>query len=120
MDIFKDLGKKIGSTAKTVGKKSEELVEVTKINLTIGNEEDKIKKLLVEIGSEVYAKQAEGEQFGDFIDEKCSQIKAIEQNIEELRSKVSKIKGQKACSECNTSIDEDVKFCPNCGNKLEE
>lgn len=120
MNIFNDLGKKLGQTAKSVGKKSEELVEVTKLNLAIGNEEDKIKKLLIEIGSEVYGKYSEGENYDGFIDEKCSQIKLIESNINELRSKVKKIKGHKTCSECNTDIFDDVKFCPNCGSKLEE
>lgn len=120
MDFFNDLGKKIGKTAKTVGKKSEELVEVTKLNLAIGNEEDKIKKMLIEIGSEVYGKFAEGEHFDQYIDEKCTQIKQVESNIQEIRNKVMKIKGHKTCPNCNTDIEDGVKFCPNCGSRTEE
>lgn len=120
MDFFNDLGKKIGKTAKTVGKKSEELVEVTKLNISIGNEEDKIKKMLIEIGSEIYGKYAEGEHFEQFIDEKCAQIKQVETNISELRSKIMKIKGQKTCPGCGKDIEDEVKFCPSCGSKTEE
>lgn len=120
MDFFNGLGKKIGKTAKTVSKKSEELVEVTKLNLTIGNEEDKIKKLLIEMGSEIYGRYAEGEKYDQYLDDKCAQIKQIESNINELKNKVKKIKGHKICSGCNSDIFDDVKYCPNCGNKLEE
>ncbi len=120
MDFFNDLGKKIGKTAKTVSKKSEGLVEVTKLNLSIGNEEDKIKKMLIEIGSEIYGKFAEGEHFDQYVDDKCTQIKQVESNILELRNKVMKIKGHKTCPGCNTDIEDEVKFCPNCGSKTEE
>lgn len=92
MDFFNNVGKKLGKTAKSVTKKSEELVEITKINLAIGNEEDKIKKLLSEIGGELYGRFASGESFDESLDNKCAQVKAIADNIETLREKVKNLK----------------------------
>lgn len=107
MDFFKDLGKNIGKTAKTVTKKSEELVEITKLNLSIGNEEDKVKKLLLELGSELYEKFSKGETFDEGLNSKCTQIKAIEDTIEAIKEKVKVLKGHNASPEaaedCNCS-----------------
>ncbi|MFZ5353824.1 MAG: hypothetical protein ACOZCL_14030 [Bacillota bacterium] len=117
MDFLSDIGKKITETAKTVTKKSENLVEITKLNLAIGGEEDKIKRIIVEIGSELYKNFSNGESYGDFFDVKCKEIKEIEENISKLREKALSLKGSKACTDCSSVIETDVKFCPNCGAK---
>ncbi len=117
MDFLSDIGKKITETAKTVTKKSESLVEITKLNLAIGNEEDKIKKAFLEIGSELYKNFQNGESYGDYFDTKCTEIKEMEENIAKLRERVLSLKGTKTCTGCNEVIDEDVKYCPNCGVK---
>jgi vacuolar-type H+-ATPase subunit I/STV1 len=106
MDFFNNLGKKIGNTAKSVTKKSEELVEATKVNMAIDKEEDKIKKLMLEIGLELYSKFTAGESFGDELDEKCAQIKAVEDNIADLRDKVKNLKAPKV-NEVNTEVEEE-------------
>ncbi len=115
MDFLNDIGRKITETAKTVTKKSENLVEITKINLSIGNEEDKIKRFFTEIGSELYKNFLDGESYGEYFDEKCLSIREIENNITALREKQLSIRGHKSCTECNVVIDDDVKYCPNCG-----
>jgi hypothetical protein len=93
MDFFNNVGKKLGNAAKTATKKSEELVEITKMNLSIGSEEDKTKKLFTEMGKELYARFANGEVFDESINAKCAQIKAVEDNIETLKEKVKSLKG---------------------------
>lgn len=113
MDFFNNVGKKLGSAAKTATKKSEELVEITKTNLAIGSEEDKIKKLFNEMGMELYGRFASGESFDESISGKCSQIKAVEDNVLVLKEKVKNLKGH------NNSPDISATGCnPNC-NKSE-
>jgi hypothetical protein len=111
MDFFKDLGKNLGKTAKTVTKKSEELVEITKLKLNIGNEEDKIKKLLVELGSDLYGRFAKGEVVDECFNAKCVQIKSIEDSIEALREKIRSLKGNnntEISTDCNINTSEEV------------
>lgn len=108
MDFFNNVGKKLGNAAKTATKKSEELVEITKINLNIGNEEDKTKKLFTEIGKELYCRFVNGECFNESINEKCSQIKAIDDNIEALRERVKNLKSH------NDSSDKVTDCCSEC------
>jgi hypothetical protein len=117
MDFFNNVGKKLGKTAKTVTKKSEELVEITKINLTIGNEEDKIKKLLSEMGSELYSRYVNGESFNEILDDKCTQVKAIEDNIVVLKDRVKNLKSHNADHESDTEIKDDVNYRLDNSNK---
>jgi len=105
--FFNNLGNKLGKTAQTVTKKSEDLVEIAKLNITIGNEEDKIKKLLLEMGSELYAKFDNGECFGESLNEKCTQVKAIYNSIASLKEKVNSVKGHNVESECCKDIKDE-------------
>lgn len=115
MDFFNNVGKKLGKTAKTVTKKSEDLVEITKINLTIGNEEDKIKKLLYEVGCELYSRFAKGESFDALLNDKCAQVKAVETNIESLKERVKSLKAPNNSPDSSTEIKEDEnKQLDNC------
>jgi len=120
MDLLNGLGRKITATAKTVTRKSEDIVEITKLNLAIGNEEDKIKRMLYEIGSELYRSYTNGKAFGDFYDGRCAEVKQIEENINTLKERVLLLKGSKICKTCSSVVDLEVNFCPNCGEKLEK
>jgi hypothetical protein len=120
MDLLNDIGRKITATAKTVTRKSEDIVEITKLNLTIGSEEDKIKRMLYEIGSEMYRSYTNGKALGEFYDSRCSEVKQIEDNIKALKERILLLKGNKICKACDSVVDLEVNFCPNCGEKLEK
>lgn len=120
MDLLNDIGKKITTTAKTVTKKSEDIVEITKLNLTIGNEEDKMKRMLYEIGSELYRSYINGKALEDSYDSKCTEVKQIEENIKALKERILLLKGSKVCKVCDSVVDLEVNYCPNCGEKLEK
>lgn len=110
MDFFNNVGKKLGSAAKTATRKSEELVEITKMNLSIGSEEDKIKKLFTEMGKDLYGRFASGESFDESINGKCTQIKTVEDNIETLKEKVKNLKGHNnspdSVTDCSSAYAE--------------
>lgn len=120
MDFLADIGKKITETAKTVSKKSEDIVEITKLNLAVGSEEDKIKRAFYEIGSDLYKHFQEGTEFGEFFNSKCLEIREMEDNLAKLKEKILKLKGSKECKECKAVVDIEVNFCPNCGAKVAE
>jgi rRNA maturation endonuclease Nob1 len=121
MDLVNNIGKKVTETAKALTKKSEDIVEITKLNLTIGNEEEKMKRLLFEIGSELYRSYTNGNVQGEELyDRKFSEIAEIENNIKALKEKILLLKGNKTCNNCSSVIGLEVNYCPNCGSKLEK
>jgi hypothetical protein len=84
----------LGKAAHAAAKKSEELVEVAKLNMNVNSEEDKIKKVLLQIGEAVYEKfKTDGtimQEFSDF----CEQIKAHEETIKSLKEKIIEAKSK--------------------------
>jgi uncharacterized coiled-coil DUF342 family protein len=92
MPVFDNLGKKIGNIAQSAAKKSGEMVEITKMNLSINKEEDSIKKLYAEIGEYCYERVENGAQFDDEIVSLCQQINSHKNNISSLKEKINEIK----------------------------
>jgi len=119
MSLFDNLGKKIGDAAQSAVKKSGELVEVTKLNLSISAEEGKIKELYEKIGEYIYNQYAEGKEMIPEVNEFCSQIKACKENISQLKSKIYELKGVKVCPKCGAESEKQAAFCSSCGEKLQ-
>ncbi|NSW89623.1 MAG: zinc-ribbon domain-containing protein [Firmicutes bacterium] len=120
MPLFDNLSKKVSEAAQAAAKKSTELVEITKLNMNISSEEDKIKKLYIKIGESIYAKFCSGLQIDpDFIND-CEEIKSHLEAIKGLKAKIMEIKNIKLCTSCGTEIDRNVMFCPKCGAKQEQ
>lgn len=119
MAFLENLGKKIGETAQAAAKKSNEIVETTKLNANINAEEDKIHKLYSQMGKTVFAKFSETGTTEEYLREACEQIIAHEENIKVLREKISELKGIKACISCGAEMERTQVFCSKCGAKNE-
>jgi len=119
MAFLNNITKKVTETAKAAAKKSGDIVEVTKLNMSIGTEEEKIEKIYLEIGKMVYDVYLKGEEIATPFKEQCEKIKEREQYIKELKNKLHELKGIKICSSCGEVLDINVNFCSNCGAKQE-
>jgi hypothetical protein len=119
MSVFENFTRKVTETAKAAAKKSSDLVEVTKLNMSIGSEEDKIEKVFKEIGKTVYESFARGENVDEMFTDKCKEISAYEENIKEMRNKVLELKNTKVCPNCREELDIEVAYCSKCGTKQE-
>jgi DNA-directed RNA polymerase subunit RPC12/RpoP len=119
MAFFENIGKKVGGAAQAAAKKSGELVEVTKLNVSIGTEEDKIEKLYAQMGKLIYEKYITTGTADEELVEICEQIKVHEDSIKALRSKIAEIKQVKSCSNCGAEMAKDQVFCAECGTKNE-
>jgi len=105
----------IKKAAKSIAMKTGDMVEVSKLNISISQEKDKINKLYTEIGREVYEQYKAGNDagFGD----KCAVIAEHERTIEELRMKIYTLKNIKKCYACGAEVGMDSAYCPQCGAK---
>jgi len=119
MAFLENLGKRVGEAAQAAAKKSSELVEITKLNVSINSEEDKIQKLYTQIGKTIFEKfKSEGSIDPD-VSESCQAIIGHEQNIKALKEKIAEIKGLKACINCGTEMEKNQIYCSKCGAKNE-
>lgn len=119
MSLFEDFTKKVSETARVVGKKSSDLVEVTRLGMSIGTEESKIQKTYTEMGKAIYESFSRGEPVAESFLEYCQKIKTFEETIDELKQRINTLKKVKYCPECAAELDQDICYCPWCGAKQE-
>lgn len=92
MSLFKNLGNKALNTAKVVGNKSQDMMEIGKLKLQISQAEGEIKKLKAEIGEVVYNAYANGlGSPSDQVVSLCESINAKYAEIEELKIKIQQV-----------------------------
>lgn len=95
MSFFKNLSEKAVSTAQAIGSKSQDMVEIGKIKLSISQIEGDIKKLKFEIGELVYDAHTKSQEIPtellnkiNFdITEKMTEIELLKVKIQEVNEK---------------------------------
>jgi hypothetical protein len=93
MSVLDDITKVVTETARTAARISSDVVEVTRLNVAINGEEDKIDKQFYVIGKKVYEKYLDkSDIIDDDIAESCSAVKDMERNIAEMKSKILSLK----------------------------
>jgi len=119
MEWFEQVKDTVIKTAGVAYEKSEKLVDIAKIKLSIANLESETDKLYKELGKQYY-KMENGTDTKDI----CAEIiKSINEKISEteaLKSQLNQVKNLKSCPKCNKSVSGDNAFCPFCGEKLDD
>jgi len=119
MSFWQGFSSKVKNIAQNVAKKSGDMVEVTKINLSISTEEENIKKLYTEIGKYCYEIYEKNVRFDNTINELCEKIKAHKNAIESLNEKINELKNVVKCQACGNVLPRDSVYCAKCGVKIE-
>ncbi len=119
MSLLNNVKEKISDTAKAAVKASRELSEISKINMAIKAEEDKIKSILLELGGAVYETYLEIKPSTIDLEAKCKEITQCHKNIEDLKAKILEVKNIVVCQECKSNIERGFVYCPKCGAKIE-
>lgn len=119
MSVFGNLTKKVSNTAKVAAKKSSDVIEVTKLNMHIGSEDDKIQKEYTQIGKLLYELYKNGEEVNETLRAHCETIKSHEENIKAMKQKMLVLKNLKICPGCDAELEAEIAFCPKCGTKQE-
>lgn len=92
MAFIDELAKRFGEVVKKVGEKSEQLVELGKVNYELFKEEDAIKRLYREIGEAVYEAYKQENKSLDAIYRLCKEIDEHKEKIEGLKKQVDSLK----------------------------
>jgi hypothetical protein len=118
MTMLENFREKVVGATRSAVKASSEFIEVTKINLTIKSEEDKVKEIMFEIGKIIYENYKEGKAVEGDLSVKCDNIVESEEKILELKKKIMDIKNLKNCEGCGSEIDTESSYCHKCGKKV--
>jgi hypothetical protein len=121
---------KIKAAAEAVGDKTNEMIEVTKLNGKVSAEHTAISDEKNQIGELIFGRFASGETFDPEITGLCEGIQAHLAAIEALQKEIAAVKAGMAkaapeapsgatCPACGAVNTPGVRFCGSCGGKLE-
>ena len=119
-DFFGNLSKTLKKTVDTVGKKTDEFVEIQKIRTRQHALEDQIEKNYQDIGQIIYNRYLNGEAFDENLAGICKDITDLEKEIAYCREDVANKRGRIVCPACGASVPKDAAFCMRCGAAMPE
>ena len=106
-----------GRIAKHLWGKTNDLVDKTKLSVSISDIEGKINDIYKEIGEKVYNSYEDGNEYADTINECCEKISDLKDEIYELRKELAKFKSGVQC-ECGQYNEKGATYCSKCGVNL--
>ena len=116
---FTNLTNMFKDTLESAGKKTGEVVEVSKMKLQIAQQRAELSKAYEKLGAMVYDMMKSDAQDSSAIDVCIDEIDFIFSKIAEAESKVNELKKVSICESCGAEVALDACFCSKCGAKIE-
>lgn len=118
MAVFEDVLSRAKSIAKTAGRKTEDLVELTKVHIQIGDLRREIAALYEGLGRLVYDARHTDEPVDELIDACVEELEEQQAALARLEERVMQNKNVVRCEACGAFNAHDAAFCNQCGKKL--
>ena len=120
MGFFDNLGKKASAAYDATAEKTSKIAKEAKLRMKINEDKSEINNIYKEIGKKVYENHVREEKVDleKELEEECTKIDVMSAEIESNLKQCLELKDKRKCEKCFAEIDKDVKFCPECGQKL--
>lgn len=119
MGVFEDAVIKAKSAADYAGKRTGEIVELSKLRISATEVEKKIAYEYAELGKMVYKAAKEHADCTEYVQEKAAVIDALFSEQAGLLNKISALRNLKKCPDCAYENAQDAVYCSKCGTKFE-
>jgi DNA repair exonuclease SbcCD ATPase subunit len=129
-----DIFGKLKSGAGKVAKEADRIAHVKRIEIDIGSLEKHVRENYQKLGEMFYRSSVDNVPEGPEAENIIAKINELKEQIKAKREEIAKINqgevapqaetppvapGKKVCPSCGKEHDENVRFCPECGAKLE-
>lgn len=114
-DEFLDKAKALAAAA---GKKTGEVVEVSKLKIQAVQINSDIQKAYERLGSIQYEKEKTGADNSDLVKVCISEIDALLAELADLNERIADTKSAARCPNCGAQNPEEAIFCARCGSSL--
>ena len=119
MGFFDQIGKKASEVYQGAKDKTNQLSSEMKLKSRLSSEKEKIDNLYYEIGKKAYEEFSKsGDGFSNDISNKCREVSAAKENIDNINKEIMLLKDMIVCSNCGENIPKDSEFCSKCGTAV--
>jgi len=123
MEIFKKVSESartITEGAKTIGKKSSDLVGAAKLKFEVSKLEKEMENNISALGNLIYMQYKGEKGLEEEVERLLKSTRALENDIAELEAQIDKLHPRPpVCPKCQTELPLGAKFCFMCGTKIE-
>lgn len=115
MNEYNDIFDKAKVIFNAMGKKTEEVVESSKLKIQILSVNSDIAKAYQELGSIIYHAAKQNSTCAEEVESKMDEIDELLHKLHRLEQKISEIYRVRKCPNCGAACPSDAHFCSRCG-----
>lgn len=104
--------------ANDMGKKANDVVEVSKLKLSVVSLGSDIDKVYQKLGLMVYEMVKSGSENRELIDGCVAEVDALKIKLDEVNAKMDELKNVRRCEGCGNAVELSAQFCPMCGTLI--
>lgn len=119
MGLMDKLSNSVSTTAKNIGKKSTQIVEVSKLNASVRKRDEELMKQFEELGQYVYIRLKKLNYVTrEELEETIRLIEQIEADIKTLEKLILNVRNINYCERCDIELEDETRYCPLCGRSV--
>lgn len=120
MGTLDDIFNRARDVANDLGQKANDVVEISKLKLSIVSLGSDIDKVYQKLGLMVYEMVKSGSENRELIDGCVAEVDALKQKLDEVNARVDALKNVRRCDSCGNAVDISAQFCPMCGSLIQK
>ena len=114
-----DIIGKTRDAAEFVGRKTEDIVELTRLKVALCDTERELAATMEGLGRLVYDAKKSGADISELLDAGVEAADELHLKADRLRRKIAQNRKLHECKECHTFNPDDAAFCKSCGKSLD-
>ena len=118
MGMFEDVVVNARSAAEVVGKKAGQLVDISKLRLSVADVNREISRRLEALGRTVYEAKKAGYDPSDMVAESVVCIDELYEQLDAINDELAAARNKSICPVCGSVNPQEFAFCGRCGAKL--
>lgn len=120
MKTFDDLTYKAQLLIDMAGKKSNEVIELSRLKVNRSKIKSNIDDEYKKLGSAFYKIKRENYNDEDHVNSICDKIDKLYYDLDEIELKISNLKNTKVCKCCSHKNPTNSEYCSSCGVHLSD
>lgn len=118
MGVFEDILGKAKDVADVAGKKTGEIVELSRLKMQCVSVNNDIKHLYEKLGNAVYSMAKSDYENPELVQSLIDDIDEELEHLNELNDRIADLKNINICSCCGNKNPAEACYCAKCGNRL--